>query len=291
HNNSHNNDHNKSHNNDHNNNIMNIYNNFNSINELIPCSYDSNRNITTFHNSEMNDNINMYNYDINNKKENMSIPTDITNMYYSNNTIDQFGYYQTCSDNICGNNIWGNNIWNNNASYIKDTNNSECYSSSYTSTSYCNYSNDCSFNNFDTLNNDLSMNNNIDNINNNHTICITPVDCSNTLTDSINDTCYFNELMDYKKKEKMKKTKKNYDFKKSQSCNLNTNKKKRFIHNGPPTAEKLSELIHNQKLSVPQIAVMYGVHRTTVSRWCHNRKIIQKSNHCQGRKKSVHKQE
>ncbi|ANQ09741.1 Uncharacterized protein PCOAH_00044490 [Plasmodium coatneyi] len=91
-----------------------------------------------------------------------------------------------------------------------------------------------------------------------------------------------------KKRDKTQKEKKNASMNtnKPQPFGLNASKKKRLGNNGPPTAEKLSELLHEKNLSVPQIAAIYGVHRTTVARWCHNRKVIQKSNNYQGRKKS-----
>lgn len=54
---------------------------------------------------------------------------------------------------------------------------------------------------------------------------------------------------------------------------------------GPPSAEILNTLLYEKNLSVPQIAHLYGVHRTTVARWCHNRKIIHKSAHRRRRKK------
>ncbi|KJP86346.1 hypothetical protein AK88_03979 [Plasmodium fragile] len=91
-----------------------------------------------------------------------------------------------------------------------------------------------------------------------------------------------------KKRDKMQKEKKNANMNtnKPQPFGLSASKKKRLGNNGPPTAEKLSELLHEKNLSVPQIAAIYGVHRTTVARWCHNRNVIQKSSSYQGRKKS-----
>ncbi|SCO68785.1 conserved Plasmodium protein, unknown function [Plasmodium vivax] len=91
------------------------------------------------------------------------------------------------------------------------------------------------------------------------------------------------------KTQKEKKKNANMNTNKPQPFGLNACKKKKIGNSGPPTAEKLSELLHEKNLSVPQIAAIYGVHRTTVARWCYNRKIIQKSSNYQGRKKSPSK--
>ncbi|CAD2111686.1 conserved Plasmodium protein, unknown function [Plasmodium vinckei] len=228
------------------------YNTFN-LNEFMHPSIHNNTNVDmkNIGNPEIRNNINIYNYN-ENKKDNMDVQNEINNMQYSNNDmIGHYNYYRNTVDSNINdiNNISNNNITNNNM-----TNN------------YTVYPNEFIYAKVENMNNIIN-NNTIYNYNN--------------ITNRDDLDYAYDEDKLCKKKEKKRKEKKN----KSQSCNLNTPKKKRFGHNGPPTAEKLSQLLYEQSLSVPQIAAIYGVHRTTVARWCHNRKIIQKQNHYHGKKK------
>lgn len=56
---------------------------------------------------------------------------------------------------------------------------------------------------------------------------------------------------------------------------------------GPPSAEVLLYLLEEEYFTVPDIAAIYGVHRTTVARWCHSRNILQKCH--QGKRRSSNK--
>ncbi|SBS88383.1 hypothetical protein PMALA_022420 [Plasmodium malariae] len=129
--------------------------------------------------------------------------------------------------------------------------------------------------NFDNNGNDVNINNGM-----------SYMDSNSMFNEGETNYTYLSTMKNFKKKDKIKKEKKNTSINKSQTCTLNTTRKKKFGNNGPPTAEKLSELLYEQNMSVPQIAAIYGVHRTTVARWCHNRKIIQKSSHYQGRRRT-----
>ncbi|CRG94859.1 conserved Plasmodium protein, unknown function [Plasmodium gallinaceum] len=218
--------------NDKNYNVINNYNSFN-INGLMPYN-NTNNDLRRYINLGKKNNINVYNYNIN-EKDNTELASELVNMH-PNNIIDQFNYLNNCTNN--------------------------------------NYINGCNFINFDQIRNDINMNVNM-NIN----------DYNKTFNEIDPDSNM--SLKNYKKKDKVKKEKKNNTNK--VSCSISTNKKKRFGNTGPPSAEKLNELLHEQNLSVPQIAAIYGVHRTTVARWCHNRKIIQKSTSYHGRRRTATK--
>ncbi|SCM08282.1 conserved Plasmodium protein, unknown function [Plasmodium chabaudi chabaudi] len=221
------------------------YNTYN-LNEFMHPSIDNNTNVDMKNIGNPEIRNNIYNYN-ENKKDNMNVQSEINNMQYSNN--DMIGHYNYYRNTVDSNISDINNVGNNNM-----TNN------------YTVYPNEFIYAKVENMNNIIN-NNTIYNYN------------SIGNRDDL-DYAYEEDKL-CKKKEKKRKEKKN----KSQSSNLNTPKKKRFGHNGPPTAEKLSQLLYEQSLSVPQIAAIYGVHRTTVARWCHNRKIIQKQNHYHGKKK------